>query len=130
MFSASFAVRLLAAVLVLLQAALPASLAMAAESGVDPSRFICSPSGQLTPEAKAAAEQIARLLGEVPDDSPDVEDHCPHCTLAQQAALPVLVQHIAPTRSADHKIFLRHERGLVHEAQGPPLGSRGPPFTS
>ncbi|ADM08761.1 hypothetical protein PB2503_03427 [Parvularcula bermudensis HTCC2503] len=119
--------RLLAMLAIVLQAFLPGSMAVAEAKGVDVSRFMCSPSGQLSPDSRAAAEQIARLLGEdVPADQP-FDAHCPLCTLAHSVLAPAPLVVAAPRAFPLEQIFVRFEPGLVREAQGPPVGSRGPP---
>ena len=114
---------------IVLQGLLPGTLAVAEANGVDVSRFICAPSGQLSADAKAAIEALAKLLGEeVPDDQP-FDGHCPYCTLVHAIPLPEPVTLAAPAEHASVVGSVRYEPGsLVHKAQGPPLGSRGPPL--
>jgi hypothetical protein len=119
--------RFLAMLAIILQAVLPGSLAVGESNGVDVSRFLCAPSGEMSPETRAAAERIARLLGEdLPDQQPTGE-HCPLCTLVHGVPLPEPIALDAPTAFPREQVFVRFEPGLVHRAQGPPLGSRGPP---
>lgn len=119
--------RFLAMLAIILQAFLPGSMAVAESSGVDASRFMCAPSGEMSPETRAAAERIAKLLGEdLPDEQPP-GDHCSLCTLVHGVPLPQPAVFDAPTTFAREKVFVRFEPGLLHQAQGPPLGSRGPP---
>jgi len=120
--------RLLAVLAIVFQAFLPGSLAVADSKGVDLSRFMCVPSGEMSPKARAAAEQIATLLGEdLPGEQPE-GDHCPLCTLAQGVPPPEPPIIATPTVFPREQAFFRFELGLVRKAQGPPLGSRGPPF--
>lgn len=119
--------RLLAMLAIVLQALLPGSIAVAEARGVDVSRFMCAPTGEMSPETRAAAERIARLLGEdLPDEQPSGE-HCPLCTLVHGVPLPEPASLNAPPAFEREQAFIRFEPGLVHRAQGPPLGSRGPP---
>lgn len=112
---------------IVLQAFLPASIAVAESSGFDVSRFVCAPSGEMSPETRAAAERIAKLLGEdLPAEQPS-GDHCPLCTLVHGVPVPEPAAFDAPTAFPREQPFVRFEPGLVREAQGPPLGSRGPP---
>ena len=114
---------------IVLQVSLPATLAVAESNGVDVSRFICTPSGQVSAEAKAALEELAKLLGEEAPDHQPLSGHCPFCTLAHAIPLPEPVALAVPAEYASVVDFVRTEPGsLVHEAQGPPLGSRGPPL--
>lgn len=119
--------RYLAMLAIILQALLPGTMALADTTGVDVSRFICAPSGQLSPESRAAAERVAFLLGEeIPDDR-QLGEHCAFCTLANGFTLPVPFTLEVPYSFHDNAPCLRYEPGFAHKAQGPPLGSRGPP---
>lgn len=119
--------RFLAVVLIALQALLPGTAAIAQPGDIDFSRYICAPSGDLSPQSRAAAEKIARLLGEMPAEESHSGDHCPMCTLAHGAPLPKPVTVDAPVFYPREHIFVRFQPGLIRKAQGPPLGSRGPP---
>lgn len=119
--------RFLAVVLITLQALLPGTVAIAQPGGIDFSRYICAPSGDLSPQSRAAAEKIARLLGEMPAEESHSGDHCPMCTLAHGTPLPKPVTVDAPVFHPREHIFVRFQPGLTRKAQGPPLGSRGPP---
>lgn len=120
--------RFLAMLAITLQALLPGSIAVAETKGVYVSRFMCAPSGEMSPETRAAAERIARLLGEdLPDEQPSGE-HCPLCTLVHGVPLPEPAALNATPSFEREQVFVRFEPGLVHRAQGPPLGSRGPPI--
>ncbi len=112
---------------ILLQAVLPGAMAAADPKGLDVSRFICAPSGELTPETRAAAERIARLLGEHSPAEPQSDGHCPLCTLAHDMPLAEPAAIAAPFIFSHKQVLLRFEPGLVRRAQGSPLGSRGPP---
>lgn len=119
--------RFLAMLAIVLQAFLPGSVAVAESNGLDVSRFMCAPFGETSPETRAAAERIAKLLGEdLPDEQPS-GGHCPLCTLVHGVPLPEPAAIVAPTAFPREQVFVRFEPGLVREAQGPPLGSRGPP---
>ena len=113
---------------IVLQGLLPGTLAVAESNGVDVSRFICASSGQVSAEAKAAIEELAKLLGEETPERHSFDGHCPLCTLVQAMPLPEPVTVAAAAELALVADHVRYEPGsLVHEAQGPPLGSRGPP---
>jgi len=120
--------RFLAMLAIILQALLPGTMAVAESNGVDVSRFMCVPSGEMSPETRAAAERIAKLLGEDLPDEQAPGDHCPLCTLVHGVPLPEPAALNAPPAFEREQSFGRFEPGLVHRAQGPPLGSRGPPF--
>ena len=119
--------RFLAMLAIILQVFLPGTMAVAESNGVDVSRFMCAPSGEISLETYAAAERIAKLLGEDLPDDPPSGDHCPLCTLVHGVPLPEPTALDAPTAFAREQAFVQFEPGLVREAQGPPLGSRGPP---
>lgn len=119
--------RFLAVVLIALQALLPGTVAIAQPGDIDFSRYICAPSDDLSPQSRAAAEKIARLLGEMPAEESHSGGHCPMCTLAHGAPLPKPVTVDAPVFYPREHIFVRFQPGLIRKAQGPPLGSRGPP---
>ena len=110
-----------------MQVLLPASLAVAKVSGVDVSQYYCAPSGSLTPQSRAMAEQLAKILGENLPDETSGDGHCPFCTLAHSAPLPAVTTLAAPAIYSHTHVFVRYTPGLVRKAQGPPLGSRGPP---
>lgn len=125
---ANGAARLLAVLAIGLQGLLPGAVSMAEANGVDYARYLClTPDAEPSAESKAAAKELARLLGgEVPGEDHSQGD-CPLCTLVQTALLaePVLLQ--APRLQAAETPAVRYEPGLVHLPQGPPLGSRAPP---
>jgi hypothetical protein len=119
--------RFLAMLAIILQAFLPGTIAVAESNGVDVSRFMCAPSGEMSPETRAAAERFAKLFGDdLPDEQPSGE-HCALCTLVHGVPLPQSAAFDAPTAFPREQTFVRYEPGLVRRAQGPPLGSRGPP---
>ena len=120
--------RFLAVLAISLQVLLPGTLAIAESNGVDVSRLICVPSGQLSPEAKAAIQQIADLLvDEAPEQQPS-DGHCPLCTLVHVVPLPEPVTVAEPAEFASVTDYACYEPcRIVRKAQGPPLGSRGPP---
>lgn len=118
----------LAVLAIVLQGLLPGTLAVAEANGVDVSRFICAPSGQLSAEAKATIEALAKLLGDEAPDHQPFDGHCPLCTLVHVMPLPEPVTMAVPAQLASVTDHVRYEPGrLVRKAQGPPLGSRGPP---
>ncbi len=120
--------RFLAILAIVLQGLLPGTLAVAEANGVDVSRFICASSGSVSAEAKAAIEELAKLLGEEVPDRQSVNGHCPLCTLVHAIPLPEPVTLAVPAEHASVADPVRYEPGgLVQKTQGPPLGSRGPP---
>ena len=119
--------RCLAVLAIALQVFLPASLAVADASGMDVSGYICAPSGEISPESRAAAERLAKLLGEEFPSDPSPDGHCPLCTFVHSALMPKPATLTAPAVYAHEQVFVRYEPGLVRKPQGPPLGSRGPP---
>ena len=119
----------LAMLAIVLQALLPGTLAVAGSNGVDVSRFICASSGQLSVEAKAAIEEFAKLVGDEAPDRQPFDGHCPLCTLVHVMPLPEPVTVAAPAELALVAACVCYEPGVfVQKAEGPPLGSRGPPL--
>ncbi len=120
--------RLLAVLAICLQAVLPGTLTVAHASGVDVSRFLCAPAGDaLSSEIASAALRIAALAQDELPDQQSTGDHCALCTLAQGVPLPEVSSLSVPARFVLEDHFAGYEPGLIHKAQGPPLGSRGPP---
>ena len=120
--------RFLAILAIVLQGLLPGTLAVAEANGFDVSRFICASSGQVSAEAKAAIEELAKLLGEEVPDRQSFNGHCPLCTLVHAIPLPEPVTVAVPAEHALVADPVRYEPGsLLQKTQGPPLGSRGPP---
>lgn len=122
------AARFFAILAIVAQVLLPGTLAVAASNGIDVSRFICAPSAKLSAEEKAAIEQVATLLGEEAPDGQPFDGHCPLCTLVHVAPLAEPAILAAPAEFTSVTDYLCYEPGdFVRNAQGPPLGSRGPP---
>ena len=121
--------KFLAMLAIVLQVLLPGTLAIAASNGIDVSRFICASPGQLSAEAKAAIEQLAKLLGDEASDRQPFDGHCPLCTLVHVMPLPEPATVAAPAELTSITDYVCYEPGgVVRKAQGLPLGSRGPPF--
>jgi hypothetical protein len=112
---------------VVMQVFLPGVLAVRQTTSTDVSHLICAPTGELSPEAQTAARRIAGLLDEQPSDRLPSDNHCSLCTLIQPAALPEPVAAASPAAFAKPFSFAYCETAPVPVAQGPPLGSRGPP---
>jgi hypothetical protein len=119
--------RFLATLAMVLQALLPGTLAVAESQGVDVSRFVCAPSGEFSPQSRKTAERLAALFGDEPPDDEHADEHCPLCTLSHTVLLIAPVNLVAPIRPNNTPVLARYSPGLVYEARGPPLGSRGPP---
>ena len=118
----------LAVLAVVLQVLLPVTLAFAEPSGFDASPVICVSSGQMSAEAKAAVEEIGKVLGEEASDRQPIDGHCPLCTLVHAVDLPKPVALAAPLEQVSVSDPVRYQTGgFARKAQGPPLGSRGPP---
>ena len=113
---------------IVLQAFLPGAIGDGEAKGAAVSRFICAPSGELSPKSRAAAEQIAGLLGEdVPHETLS-DGHCPLCTLTHGAPLPEPLFIAAPAVFTREQVFVQCEHGFVRKGQGRPSRSRAPPF--
>jgi len=119
--------RLLAVMAVTLQVLLPGSMAVAGARGDDLSGLMCAPSGEVSAEGRAAAERLAVLLGdEQPHEAP-ADAHCGLCTLPYAVPTADRTLVAAPFRFTAKVEPCSYQPGLVHRAQGPPLGSRAPP---
>lgn len=119
--------RCLAVLALSLQLLLPGTMAAAQSGQVDVSRYLCAPSGHVTEASRAAAERLAKALGDETPAQPLFDGHCPLCTLVHAAPLPA-----PPVLTSPRRVFVRVPDGvyqppLVRLVQGPPLGSRGPP---
>lgn len=125
----SHAARLVAMLAISLQAMLPGMVSVAQANGIDLAQYIClTPGEEPSAEAQAAALRLAEIIGyDLPEDHSSGDTHCPFCTLAQGAPLPPRVLVAAPFSFAITHDFVLYEPGLHILAQGPPLGSRGPP---
>lgn len=123
------AVRLLAVLVIGLQGLLPGAVSWAEAKGVDYARYLClTPGAEPSAETKAAAQELARLLGgEVPEEH-HAEGDCPLCMLGQAAMLAAPVLPEAPSFQAAGSPAPHYEPGFIHLPQGPPLGSRAPPI--
>ena len=120
---------LLAAIAACLQIFLPGVMSVARANGIDVTRYICiTPGVEASAEAQAVAAEVAALLGEDNQSNLASVDHCPLCTFAQGAPLPAPALVDVPCHyEVSENWFDRYEPGRIQEAQGPPLGSRGPP---
>ena len=119
--------RFMAMLAMALQVFLPGAVAVAESKGVDVSRFLCAPSGIMSAQSQATVERLAALLDDESDRQQAPDTHCPLCTLAQSAIPPEPVAAPALAWTPVPCVYVRYEPGFVHQAQGPPLGSRGPP---
>lgn len=120
--------RFVAVVAVGLQSLLPSALAAAEATGVDVSRYLCATPGlELSAEAKAAAADLAQLLGEEDEQRAGLSGTCLLCTLVYAAPLPEPVLLDVPARFEVLAAFNPYDPGLIPEIRGAPLGSRGPP---
>ena len=116
--------RLLAILALCLQVMLPGVVSVAHANGVDLSQYIClTPGEEPSTEVKAAAQRIAEIVGDAPAEEPLSDNHCPLCTIAHGAPLPIRTLITAPLIFAIDQDFILYEPGLLILAQGPPLGS-------
>ena len=119
----------LAMVALVLQAFLPGAMAVAETDDADVSHFFCAPSGLVSADTQATVDRLADILDPDSPESPTLSGHCPLCTLVQGALLPEPVCLAEPVLLSkiisDTPYTSRH----VQVAQGPPLGSRGPPVS-
>jgi hypothetical protein len=119
--------RLLAVAAVALQMLLPGSMAVAGANGGDLSRLMCAPSGEISAETRAAAARLAELTGEEgPQEAPS-DVHCALCTPPGATGPNDPAQLAVPCVFAIELALTADLPGLVHRAQGPPLGARAPP---
>ena len=122
------AARFLAMVAVCFQVILPGAIPLAQAQGIDLARYICAPYGQpLDAEAKAAVQRLAELTGEEAPAPEFPDTHCPLCTLAHSVLVVEPVPTAEPVPDNVEICFAPTTFGPVQAAEGPPLGSRGPP---
>ena len=120
--------RLLAMLAITLQVFLQGSMAATEKHDVDVSHFMCLPSVELSPEARATVDQWVTLFGEDAPENQHFHDDCPLCTISHGVPLPAAMPDIAPAIYVRHHPIVRFETGLILEPQGPPVGARGPPL--
>ena len=122
------AARILAMVAICLQAVLPGVVPQAHAKDADFLRILCELPGQeLSAEAMAAASLLAELLGEEGPEPVPTGHSCSLCTLVQSAVLPMPPVSPEPLPAIGQAHPLPLALNLVHVAEGPPVGSRGPP---
>lgn len=116
-------------VLICLQLLLSSALSYAAPGNIDLTSYLCAPSGQaLSPSAEAALKDLLELLGEDSEDTEPPSGHCDLCTLSNIALLTPEQRLCDQPDGQQLPVFVAFEIGLVHKAQGPPTGSRAPPY--
>lgn len=122
------ALRALVIVLVLFQAILPSTIAMAQTVGVDLSKILCiTPGTEPSEEAKQYAREMAQLLGEdVPEEAAGAGD-CPLCTLPKGKLSAPAVGLAVPISVSAEIGFPDYTVRFVERRNGPPLGGRAPP---
>lgn len=123
--TAQFCARLFICLLLLV----PSALSYAVPANGSLASLMCSPSGQsLSPEAASNLAELAELLGETSEETETRNSHCDVCTLSF-VVLPSPMQSVScPALGKGEASYVGYEIGLVHKAQGPPTGSRAPPF--
>ncbi len=104
----------------------------AAPATFDIASLICAPTGKVSPEAKAALEDMLRLAGE--DVSGETEEtgakgHCGACVVSTCALAPGPQLALA-IAFADARREPAKARDNAHSSvHGPPLGLRAPPIS-
>lgn len=112
----------------IVQVLLPAAVAQAGTSGDQGLRLLCAPSGAVSAETLAAAEQLASLLEDrTPQDGAGSDDHCALCTPAHAEPPAAQTLAVSPVQFTSQVIHPPGAPQWVRPAQGPPLGSRAPP---
>lgn len=121
--------RWLAVMALCLQALSPVSMAVAGENGVDLSRYLCvTPGVEVSAQTRAAARELAVMLGEAGDEAPSASDEtCPLCTISTPALLPLPPAAAGPCCILPAFHPAAYAPGLFHRPHGPPVGVRGPP---
>jgi hypothetical protein len=116
-------------VLICLQLLLSSTVSYASQGDIDLASFLCSPSGQpLSPSAEAALTDLLKLLGEDSEETEPPNGHCDLCTVSNVAMLTPDQRLGDQPVSKQLPVFVAFETSLVHKAQGPPTGSRAPPY--
>ena len=119
--------RCIAALAIALQLALPAGAVMRTGGAVDVSQLLCViPGTTIDDRAEAMLADLAAVLN---DSEPPTHEgsSCPLCTLAYGAPLPDPTAFSEPARYDEAPFSDTYQPGLVHKANAPPVGSRGPP---
>lgn len=119
--------RLIMAIALLSQMALPYAQAHAAANGVDLAALICNPSGRIVSvEARTALTELLGAIGE--DDRTDTPPDCERC-VTPHAALPSVAAVPGETGSFGRSVHQRPvSRTLgASSPRGPPCGTRAPP---
>ncbi|MEM8985454.1 MAG: DUF2946 family protein [Pseudomonadota bacterium] len=100
--------------------------AIAAATG-DAAALICTPYGNASDGAAAAAQELIDLFGAEEQAPAEDGEHCPLCVFAHSAALavPAATPLVAPHRT--DQTCIRFDPGHFRDATGPPLGQRAPP---
>lgn len=124
----SLAARLLTVLAVCAQLLVPVGLSAAHARGLDGSGLLCAKGGApLSAEARAAALDLARLLGADDPAQTQASGHCQHCTAVHALLLPQPPRLAAPALFVADTVLPLRAPHIVPKAHSPALGSRGPP---
>lgn len=100
----------------------------AAATPFDVGHYLCLPGGDITPEARQAAKEMAALFGEpVSDDTRD-GTHCPQCTLAKAIGLPPASAATEPVLFSATAHYAWHRQNAPRPVIHGLLHLRGPPI--
>ena len=107
---------------------LPAATA-AAPATFNIASLICAPSGQVSPEAKAALTEMLRLAGEdIPGESESAAaGHCGACVVSTCALTANTQFSVAIVFTEAQHMIVAVRDNVHHSVHGPPLGLRAPP---
>ena len=99
-----------------------------AAGGFDPASVLCAPSGNVSPEARAAIEEMLRLAG-VEEENPPANSsgHCGACVMAGCAMTMQPAASLIANIVSEKPIAWTATIHAVPSVHGPPLGLRAPP---
>lgn len=120
--------RLLALVAIVIHIAIPLAMAAGHASGSAITTILCiSADRPISAEARQAALDIARLMGEEPPAETLKSAHCPYCAMPDMVVLPEPCQPEQRMRRV-HVIEHPLQETLFRPGlRGPPFPSRAPP---
>ena len=115
----------------LVQLSLPWVQSKASEAGFNAAPYICNLDGRApTTQAQAHIRALLTLAGQdiPPEDVPAME-HCAACIM-QSIGIMTASQFLTTSQNfmSRKAAFPKTRPEIYHFAQGPPLGSRAPPF--
>lgn len=100
----------------------------AAATPFDVGHYLCLPGGDIMPEARQAAKEMAALFGEPVSDDMRDGSHCPQCTLAKAIGLPPASVAAEPVLFSAAAHYDWHQQNAPRPVIHGLLHLRGPPI--